>query len=568
MDAVVSMAMESEAIGNFNAELIAQAALMQARVEFLEKENRALSSKLEESRQNESYYKECMAKLRQELFGKKSERRVIPEDTRMELLPGFSDELRPVVPAVPEKETIPSYERNKPSPERGATRLARSSRFPATLRRQVTVLEPEDKMCSCCDTEMTHVIRTEVTEKLCCSRDPFYVQEYHRPVYGCRACEEVASKAELPEVFERTAVDQSVVSYLLVNKFRHSMPLYRQGQMFRDISIEFSNDALIDWSLKGLDLLFPVYLELVRFAKSSGYLVADDTRLRAAVGVVTNKQPTYRQGAMWGLYAIEHDVVAYVFTAARTHAACREVLRGFEGYLIVDGYDGFEPIAKSEAVTLVNCNNHARRGFVRAENYDRKRSQEALLFYQELYRVEEEARGLSPDERRKLRQEKAVPIFERFRKWLEMVNTAAPPKSSLGKACAYVLRRWTSLTVYLDDGMVPIDTMAVERAFRVIAVGRKNFLHAASELGAHGAAVGYSLVNTCLAQGIDPFIYICDVLERVQSCSQHEVESLLPHRWKGRYLEEATARFGGFPGSDGTKRAQKIESDNESGAAA
>ena len=59
----------------------------------------------------------------------------------------------------------------------------------------------------------------------------------------------------------------------------------------------------------------------------------------------------------------------------------------------------------------------------------------------------------------------------------------------------------------------------------------------------HGAAIGYSLVNTCVAQGIDPFIYLCDVLERVGSCSQHEVEQLLPHNWKQVYLEEATKRY-------------------------
>ena len=94
--------------------------------------------------------------------------------------------------------------------------------------------------------------------------------------------------------------------------------------------------------------------------------------------------------------------------------------------------------------------------------------------------------------------------------------------------------------------------MAIERAFRVVAVGRKNYLHAASELGAHGAAIGYSLINSCLLQDIDPFIYLCDVFDRVGSCSQHEVEKLLPQNWKGLYLEEATAKYQSPPAPEGT----------------
>ena len=124
------------------------------------------------------------------------------------------------------------------------------------------------------------------------------------------------------------------------------------------------------------------------------------------------------------------------------------------------------------------------------------------------------------------------------------MNQAMPPKSPIGKACAYVLKCWKSLTEYLSDGNLPIDTMAIERAFRVVAIGRKNFLHAASEAGAHGAAVGYSLVNTCLMHGIDPFIYLCDVLELVGSCQNGEIEKLLPQNWKTHFGEQATKRYG------------------------
>ena len=551
--------MEAQAIGNFNAELIESVALLQGRSELLERELQStreerdnLAGKLERKEQDILYYKERYELLQRQLFGKKSEKRQLDEGLRALLLPGFDDALRPTLPPAAqeqeERETI-TYDRKKPS--RRGTPRERSSRFPESLRRVKTVLEPEERGCTSCGEEMEHVIRIEVTEKLCCSRDPFYVHEYHRPVYGCRACEEVAPVAEVPEVFERTSVDQSVVAYLVVNKFRYSLPLFRQGAMFRDIGVVFSNDALLDWVSKGLDLLRPVYQAQLELIIASKYLVADDTKLRAAVGGIVKSLPGYKQGALWGLYALEHDLVAYVFTKARSHAACKEVLKDFRGYLIVDGYDGFEPVAQREGVELVNCNNHARRAFVRAEGSDRKRAEEALVFYQELYKIEEEGREMTPDQRRRLRQEKAVPVFDKFKEWLKLVNLAATPKSPLGKACAYVLKRWGSLTLYLKDGMIPIDTMAIERAFRVVAVGRKNYLHAASELGAQGAAIGYSLVNSCLLQGVDPFIYLCDVFERVGSCPQRDVATLLPQNWKKLYLEEATLRYQSPPAAKG-----------------
>ena len=179
---------------------------------------------------------------------------------------------------------------------------------------------------------MTHCIKTEVTEKLSCSRDPFYVTEFHRPVMGCRACDTVSPAAPVPEVFERTAVDHTVVAYFLVNKFRYSLPMYRQGQQCRDIGLIFSNDAMLEWVLRGLDLLTPVYECLVSGVLQCQYVVVDDTRLRAAVGAVKNKLPQYKQGVLWGLYGQEINAVVYVFTNSRTYAACDGVLKDFKGH--------------------------------------------------------------------------------------------------------------------------------------------------------------------------------------------------------------------------------------------
>lgn len=545
--------MDASTIGHFNAELVAELARLQhafaaleSRVGVLAEENAVLKAerddltrKLELTVHHNLYYKERYELLQRSLYGKKSERRELTSSQTM-LLPCFDDATRPQPPES-KTETI-SYTRKKPHSE--GTRKDRSSRFPATLRRVVVPVAAGESCCATCGGEELHEIRKEISEKLCCSRDPFYVKEFHRQVLGCRTCDSIQPMPLLPEVFDKCAADHTLVANLLVNKFRYSLPLYRQGQQFWDIGIEFSNDALIDWAVKGLELLMPIYRALVTMVLRCHYLIADDTRLRAAVGPVKNKLPQYKQGTLWGLYGMELDAVVYIFTPARNHAGCKDVLQGFQGKLIVDGYDGFEHLGKTEGVTLVHCNNHARRGFVRAEGNDKTRSHEALKFYQALYEIEERGKLRSVEDRLKLRQEEAVPLFDEFKKWLTKVNETAPPKSALGKACTYVLRRWTSLTEYLHDGYLPIDTMALERAFRVVAIGRKNYLHAASETGAHLTAAAYSLINSCVLHDIDPFLYLCDVLERIGAHSGRDIEELVPHQWKEHYLEEAKARYG------------------------
>ena len=253
--------MESDAIGHFNAELIASVAALQERVTRLESERAELAQALESQKQNSTYYKERFELMQRQLYGKKSEKRRLDAVEGQSLLPGFDDDGRPVPPAAEKLEKI-TYTRRK-GRSRG-TPIERSSRFPEHLPREVVDLPPEETGCSSCQGEMTHVIRVEVTEKLCCNGNPFFVREYRRPVLCCRTCEEVAPMAVVPEVFERTSVDHSVVAYLLSQKFRFSLPLFRQGQMIRDLGLVFSNDALIDWTMKGLDLLQPVYRALLR----------------------------------------------------------------------------------------------------------------------------------------------------------------------------------------------------------------------------------------------------------------------------------------------------------------
>ncbi len=161
----------------------------------------------------------------------------------------------------------------------------------------------------------------------------------------------------------------------------------RHGNKLRGLGLSFSEDALVDWTLKGAALLIPVYDELSRSVEESRYLLADDTPFKAGIRSPSGIQ--YQRGCLWSLLGDQREVI-YRCAPSRTHDSCQTALGNFRGSLIVDGYDSFERFSVLEGVTLVHCNAHARRYFVRAEGSDRKLAHEALSFYRALYEIEAE----------------------------------------------------------------------------------------------------------------------------------------------------------------------------------
>jgi len=205
----------------------------------------------------------------------------------------------------------------------------------------------------------------------------------------------------------------------------------------------------------------------------------------------------------------------------------REFLEGFSGKLQTDGYSAYDGL--SPEIVEVGCWAHARRKFVAAEPSAPGKAKEALDLVRKLYLVERRARGRPPDERARLRREKAGPVFETLLGNIETWQPEVLPKSPLGEAIGYALRQWPTLERYVDDGTIEIDNNAVERAIRPVALGRKNYLFCGTEEGAHRAATLYSLIESCRAVGVEPFAYFADVLARTATATARD---LSPRAWK------------------------------------
>jgi hypothetical protein len=173
---------------------------------------------------------------------------------------------------------------------------------------------------------------------------------------------------------------------------------------------------------------------------------------------------------------------------------------------------------------------HARRYFEKAQDYDQKKAEYAMVMFQKIYAIETKAKdaGMSAEERYELRLDESLPLLNELGKWIAESYKTVLPKSPIGKAMAYCIPRWDYLINFLKDGSLEIDNNGVENAIRPLALGRKNYLFAGSERGAERAAMFYSFFGTCKKNNVNPFDWLKKVLEIIPTFKVNRLHELLP----------------------------------------
>ena len=206
-----------------------------------------------------------------------------------------------------------------------------------------------------------------------------------------------------------------------------------------------------------------------------------------------------------------------------------EHLKHYRGALQADAYSGFGHLYAGGAIYEVACWAHARRKFYEIHAaHASPTTTEALERIAELYAIEREIRGSTHETRRSVRQTRAKPLLAHLHAWLESRLSLLSRKSDTAAAIRYALSRWRALTRYIDDGRLEIDNNAAERALRVVALGRKNFLFAGSDAGGERAAAFYSLLGTAKLSGLDPELYLEHVLTNIVEHPVNRIDQLLP----------------------------------------
>jgi hypothetical protein len=319
------------------------------------------------------------------------------------------------------------------------------------------------------------------------------------------------------------------------------LPLYRQEKIFDRLGLDVSRATLASWMVKMGDLVEPLMERVRNEIRRNSFVQCDETPFQVL------KEPGKRaqsQSYLWVLRGgdREHPLVYYEYDPSRSGEVPKRLLRGFQGFLQTDGYEGYAAIGREPGVFHVGCWAHTRRKFdeaLRGQKNSKKKSskrtskeskaRQALSQIQALYRIEREIKEASIEERYRVRQERSEPLIVKLRAWLDASLDSVPPQSLTGKAMYYMHRQWPKLVRVLEDGRVPLDTNLVENAIRPFVIGRKNWLFADSVAGARASANLYGLIETAKANRIEPGRYLAYLFEVLPTVTEPEqLDVLLP----------------------------------------
>jgi transposase len=401
--------------------------------------------------------------------------------------------------------------------------------LPRHLKRERIVhdLADMEKHCGSCQQDL-RLIGEETSERYEYVPAQLTVIEDVCKKYACACTVKTATKG--PQPIAKSTASASLLAQVIVAKTADHLPLHRQEKIFARHGAEISRKTMCGWLAQCAEVLQPLYRSLKATLFESKAIGTDDT----SVKVLDERLPFARTGRIWPYCGDKrHPVIVYDYTATRERAGPEKFLEGYRGYLQADAYSAYDAFFKDEKRGLIEvaCWAHARRYFHRALESDSGRMGMALLLIAQLYRVERAARGMTVEDRVRMRHLESLPILTKLREYLVEIQAEILPKSPEGRAVRYALKNWRALTRYCEDGDLAIDNNATERAIRGVAVGRNNWTFFGSDEGGRTAAVLRSFVASCQRVDVDPFAWFKDVLERIGNHPVKKLVALLPHNW-------------------------------------
>jgi transposase len=429
---------------------------------------------------------------------------------------------------------------------------------PKDLRRERIELSPTEAelKCACCGGQKRSIGSPEVAERYDYRPASLFVQEIVRQRYRCPTCQDGTVIAPLPppplaatleSESDRGRAAAGLLAQLAVGKFNDHLPLNRQSAILAREGVELSRSTLADYVHGTAKLLRPIVGEIWRQVLTRPVIGLDETSILVVFDRKDRKNGT-RNARIWVYRGLPGEVY---FAITETKAKADEggplsLLSDYRGYVQADAASTFDDLFKSGQRLEVGCNAHARRKFFEAKKSSPREAAFALATYRKVYEIEARVRDASPAERLRARQEETKPVLAAFDAWLDELaaSPALVPGTPLATAVGYARNHRVAQRRFLDDPQLSPDNNAVERALRLVAVGRRNWLFAGSEQAAYDAATLYTLVAGCRDLHVDPWEYLHDVIKRRAADPNGSVEALTPRAWweaKRRAAEIAAA---------------------------
>ncbi len=479
--------------------------------------------------------------LTRAMYGRKSERFV---PTPGPTLPGFGET------EIKRDASQPEVSKPAPGPKRKRNRplLTSKGRFPENLPREdggkIEVAESE-RPCPDCGTTRVP-FSEEISERLVHRRkSSLVVLQYRREVCRCPQCKDSVIKSPAPKSpIPGVQVESSVLAHILSEKFEFGIPFYRVEERLKQSGFPVTRTTLCEYQQATYKLLKPLESLLIESIKSDHYTHADESKWNVHRNDRKSGKKRYLQSWCWILVGASGNVLVK-YSEARTKDSFWRIFGSYVGTVICDGEDHYDYFKTVNKTNLGRCNAHARRKFEESLQVDKTNAAIFLRGYGAIYRREayikrlqkfardNNLEAISPEKIISLRRRSLV-IMEHLKSLALQIIPRNIPTSPIVRASKYFIRYFDELSRFCTSPFLPIDNNTAERMIRKFVIGRKAWMFSSSEEGAHASALLYSLVLTCINNGISAYDYLNDVINQIGVQGNTNYAELLPLAWKAK----------------------------------
>lgn len=497
---------------------------LQATLDDMRKSKEASELELQNAREEIAY-------LRKKLFGSSSEKRSLDIPGQYNLFNEAEQEQKPEV--LDEIFDIITEE-----PKKRKQKATNAERFNGLPIEKVYLDKDGEKVCAECGTPLVYIGEEYVRRELKFTPAKMTVIEYYSKNYKCPECE----NNEFPCIIKGKdgkphglygMISAETLAWLMYQKFCNSLPFYRQEKDWKQYGVSITRATMANWVIRNSEsFLKPLYEFFRKKLLGREFLMADETPLQV---LHEPERRAQTKSFMW-LYRTGEDggvpIIIYQYSETRAGDNAAEFLKDFRGYLMCDGYSGYNKIQNA---TRTSCFAHIRRYLTEAIPKGKQLDYaqpavQGMMYVNHLFQLEDKIKKTSKsfEEIKKARLEKEKPIIEAFLSWLDIQNPLRG--SRMDKAVTYIKNRRDYLTNYLLDGRCSFSNNLSENSIRPFTVGRKNWLFADTPNGAQASAIVYTIVEMAKANGVNVYHYLTYLFEKLPyiDMSDNELEKLAP----------------------------------------
>ena len=501
---------------------------LQATVDAANKREEALT-------QERDNLKDEVALLRKKLFGSSSEKRTLDIQGQLNL---FNEAEMEQDPAAAKAEELEASLPDKAGKKRKA-RTTDAERFKGIpVQKKYLDLDDGERVCPVCNTALEEIGEEFVRRELVFIPAKLKVYEYYSKNYTCPEC----SKRDLPVIKKGKdgkphmlygMASAGTVAWVMYQKFCNGLPYCRQEKDWKQYGAAITRATMANWVIHNSEAFFlPMYEYFHRKLLERGFAMADETPLQVLHEPGRRAQT---KSYMW-LFRSGEDggqpIILYKYSETRAGDNAVDFLHGFKGYLMCDGYSGYNKVPDAKRTA---CWAHIRRyltdAIPKGKELDYAQpSVQGIMYINQLFHLEDmiKTKYTSFDAIKKARLEKEKPIVEGFLSWLD--NQSPVRGSRMDKAVTYIQNRRPYLATYLEDGRCSFSNNLSENAIRPFTVGRKNWLFCDTPNGAQASAIVYTMVEMAKVNGVNVYHYLTYLLEKLPNdrMSDEELELLAP----------------------------------------